>query len=114
LQTSRIYRNLQRENPGDSPELQSAETRMREALEQHFDARNALAQREIEELTRRIEAMRDDLEKKQSKRSDVIDDAVSKIKSGLEPRESEPGKPMNRPNRGDRPRHEGERPPRPQ
>lgn len=114
LQTSRIYRNLQRGRSVDSPELESAEARMREALKQHFDARNALAEREIQELTRRIDAMSDDLEKKQSKRDDVIDDAVSKIKIGLEPREGEPERPMSRPNRGDRPGPEGERPPRPQ
>lgn len=114
LQTSRLYRNLQREKSSETSQLQDAETQVRTALQQHFDARNALAQREIEELARRIEAMRGDLENKQSKRDAVIDDALTKIKSGLEPREGGPDKPMNRPPRGDRQGPDGERPPRPQ
>jgi len=89
MEAMREYR-MAHNAPAGSPRLDDVEKSLRALIAQQFDLRNQVQAREIEDLTRRLNSMRANLELKQADRDKTINEIMRKILEGKEPRELAP------------------------
>jgi hypothetical protein len=74
------------ERSGEARESLDARLRtVREAVARNFDDRIALQTHEAEELTRRVETLRAEIDERRGERDDTIDRAVENVRRGDPP-----------------------------
>ncbi len=75
---------------GDTQRVNELSTRLREQLEGMFEARQALRERELAELERRIDRLRDELKDHRQRKAELIDQALGRIVRGEGRPEADP------------------------